>query len=113
MTRGSTQHHDRKHHFAPSRRIAHKETAGVVGHPGGAVDFKCTKRRPWWDARTAVFSATSCSVPRVEKGAPQMVVHFDLAGRDTVSESNMVVEEATLQKGFLPDGLIHHLFGFW
>ena len=46
--------------------------------------------------------------PKVEQDAPKMVIHFDLAGRE---EESMVVEEAALQKGFLPEGLIHHLFG--
>ncbi|KAL1495252.1 hypothetical protein AB1Y20_017113 [Prymnesium parvum] len=39
-----------------------------------------------------------------------LVLHFELADRFP-AKRNLVVKEAALNKGFLPQGLIHHLFG--
>ena len=54
--------------------------------------------------------ASDFAPPVAGRDAPTMVIHFDLATRGTEAHG-MVVDGDSLQRGFLPDGLVHHLFG--
>ena len=50
--------------------------------------------------------------PQLPIDAPQLVLHFELAER-SVSKGNLVLKAEALQRGFLPEGVVHHLFGIF
>ena len=60
----------------------------------------------------ALLDAASGVVPAASRDALSLVLHFELADR-CARHGELLVMEAALQRGFLPEGVIHHLLSRW